>query len=257
MADIRHIHLSSPASHVALVEIDNPPMNALGRGPRGNLLAALDAIDADTDIRAVVLTGRGRAFCSGDDLKEQAEANKIKSAAHFGEFGRVLDRIESFRLPVVAAVNGHCLGGGLELASVCDIRIASTAASFVCSGVNVGLMASAYRLPRLIGVARAKHMLLTGLPHDAATAERFGLVTAVHAPEALMDAAVRLAERIASRAPLSVEAVKRTVSRAPDLSPEEAVELNAKELALLSRSADHREALAAFAEKREPKFTRE
>ncbi len=169
----------------------------------------------------------------------------------------MLDRIESFRLPVVAAVNGHCLGGGLELASVCDIRIASTAASFVCSGVNVGLMASAYRLPRLIGVARAKHMLLTGLPHDAATAERFGLVTAVHAPEALMDAAVRLAERIASRAPLSVEAVKRTVSRAPDLSPEEAVELNAKELALLSRSADHREALAAFAEKREPKFTRE
>ena len=99
--------------------------------------------------------------------------------------------------PSSAAINGWCLGGGLELASVCDIRIASTEAKFVCSGVNVGLMASAYRLPRLIGVARAKHMLLTGSPHDAATAERFGLVTAVHAPEALMAEAVALAERIA------------------------------------------------------------
>ncbi|MEI9989838.1 MAG: enoyl-CoA hydratase/isomerase family protein [Rhizomicrobium sp.] len=251
------IHFSSPASHVALLEIDNPPMNALGREPRAELLARLEEIDADKSFRAVVLTGRGRAFCSGDDLKEQAEANKAGSGAHFGEFGRVLERIETFRLPVVGAVNGHCLGGGLELASVCDIRIASTAARFVCSGVNVGLMASAYRLPRLIGVARAKHMLLTGLPHDAATAEAFGLVTAVHAPDALLEEAIKLAQRTASRAPLSVEAVKRNASLAPNLSPEEAAEANARELAVLSRSTDHREALAAFAEKREPNFRRE
>jgi enoyl-CoA hydratase/carnithine racemase len=250
------IHDTRPAPHVALIEIDNPPMNALGRAPRAALLERLDAIDADKAIRCVVLTGHGRAFCSGDDLKEQAAANKAGSGAHFGEFGRVLDRIESFRVPVIAAVNGHCLGGGLELASVCDIRIASTAASFVCSGVNVGLMASAYRLPRLIGVARAKHMLLTGAPQDALTAEKFGLVTAVHAPEALMAEALKLAERIASRAPLSVEAVKRTAALAPDLSPEQAALVNAKELAVLSRSADHKEALAAFAEKREPKFRR-
>ncbi|MEJ0027254.1 MAG: enoyl-CoA hydratase/isomerase family protein [Rhizomicrobium sp.] len=251
------IHFSAPAGHVALLEIDNPPMNALGRGPRAELLARLDEIDADKSVRAVVLTGRGGAFCSGDDLKEQTEANKAGSRAHFGEFGRVLERIETFRLPVIAAVNGHCLGGGLELASVCDIRVASTAARFVCAGVNVGLMASTYRLPRLIGVARAKHMLLTGLPHDAETAEKFGLVTAVHAPDALMGEAIKLAQRIASRAPLSVEAVKRNASLAPNLSPEEAAELNAKELAVLSSSADHREALAAFAEKREPKFRRE
>ncbi len=257
MGEVSFVHFSVAAEHVALLEIDNPPMNALGRGPRAELLARLDEIDADTRFRAVVLTGRGRAFCSGDDLKEQIAANKAKSGAHFGEFGRVLERIETFRLPVIAAVNGHCLGGGLELASVCDIRIASTAASFVCSGVNVGLLASAYRLPRLIGVARAKHMLLTGLPHDAATAERFGLVTAVHSPDALIAEAIKLAQRIASRAPLSVEAVKRTASRAPDLSPDEAAELNAKELAVLSRSADHNEALAAFAEKREPVFRRE
>jgi enoyl-CoA hydratase/carnithine racemase len=251
------IHFSKPAAHVALLEIDNPPMNALGRGARAALLARLDEIDADKDVRAVVLTGRGRAFCGGDDLKEQAEAQKEKSSAHLGEFGKVLDRIETWRLPVIAAVNGWCLGGGLELASVCDIRIASSEAKFVCSGVNVGLMASAYRLPRLIGVARAKHLLLTGSPHDAATAERFGLVTAVHRPEALLTEAITLAERIASRAPLSVEATKRTAALAPDLSPEEAAAVNGKELAVLTRSADHTEALAAFIAKREPVFRRE
>ena len=169
----------------------------------------------------------------------------------------MLERIETYRLPVIAAINGWCLGGGLELASVCDIRIASSEAKFVCSGVNVGLMASAYRLPRLIGVARAKHMLLTGSPHDATTAERFGLVTAVHAPEALMAAALALAERIASRAPLSVEATKRTAAMAPDLTPEDAAKVNAKELSVLGKSADHKEALAAFIAKREPLFRRE
>ena len=251
------VHFSKPAKHVALLEIDNPPMNALGRAPRAAMLERLDACDADPDARCVVLTGRGRAFCSGDDLKEQAEAQKQKSSAHFGEFGRVLDRIETYRLPVIAAVNGHCLGGGLELASVCDIRIASRAARFVCSGVNVGLMASSYRLPRLIGVARAKHMLLTGSPVEASVAYEFGLVTAVHDAEALMAEAIALAERIASRAPLSVEAVKRSAALAPDLSPQEFAAVNNKELAVLSRSADHREALAAFAEKREPVFKRE
>jgi len=251
------IHFAKSAAHVALLEIDNPPMNALGRAARAALLARLDEIDADKDARVVVLTGRGRAFCGGDDLKEQAEAQKAKSSAHLGEFGKVLERIETYRLPVIAAVNGWCLGGGLELASVCDIRIASIEAKFVCSGVNVGLMASAYRLPRLIGVARAKHMLLTGSPLDAATAELFGLVTAVHPPEMLMKEAIALAERIASRAPLSVEATKRTAALAPDLSPQEAAQVNAKELAVLARSADHKEALAAFIAKREAVFRRE
>jgi enoyl-CoA hydratase len=100
-------------------------------------------------------------------------------------------------------------------------------------------------------------MLLTGSPHDAATAEKFGLVTAVHAPDDLMSEAITLAERIASRAPLSVEAAKRTAQLAPDLSPKEAAEVIAKELSVLSRSADHKEALAAFIAKREAVFRRE
>jgi enoyl-CoA hydratase/carnithine racemase len=117
-------------------------------------------------------------------------------------------------------------------------------------------MASAYRLPRLIGVARAKAMLLTGTPHDAATAERYGLVTAIHEAEELVPAALALATRIATRAPLSVEATKRMAGAAPDLDGPAAAARQAAEFGVLVRTEDHAEALAAFAEKREPVFTR-
>jgi enoyl-CoA hydratase/carnithine racemase len=157
---------------------------------------------------------------------------------------------------VVAAINGWAVGGGLELALCCDIRLASTEAKFVCAGVNVGLMASTYRLPRLIGTSRAKAMLLTGLPHDAETAERYGLVTGLHAPDELRGAAVALAERIATRAPLSVEATKRTANRAVDLAPDDFNAMAAAELDVLRASKDHQAALAAFRDRGEPTFTR-
>ena len=120
----------------------------------------------------------------------------------------------------------------------------------------MGLMASVYRLPRLIGVARAKHMLLTGNPHDAEMAERFGLVTGVHESHELIPAALAFAERVASRAPLSIEATKRVASRAPELTPEEALEAQAQELQVLIQTSDHRAAVTAFLEKRKPVFTR-
>ena len=157
---------------------------------------------------------------------------------------------------MIAAVNGWCIGGGLELALCCDIRIASREAKFVCAGVNIGLMASAWRLPRLIGEARAKQMLFTGSPFDAAAAERFRLVTAVHAPDELIGAALALAERIAGRAPLSIEATKRMASAAANMTEADAAKASAAELDILVKSADHAEALAAFREKRNPKFTR-
>jgi enoyl-CoA hydratase len=117
-------------------------------------------------------------------------------------------------------------------------------------------MASAYRLPRLIGVARAKHMLFTGMPYDARTAYEFGLVTAVHRPEDLEREAIALAERIASRAPLSVEATKKMVGRALDLTSEDAARVQGEQVATLAQSEDHKSALAAFREKREPDFSR-
>ena len=245
------VHVEPLSEAVVLLEIDNPPMNPLGVEMRATFMAALDQVETNDALRCLIVTGRGRAFCSGDDLKNVSPAGEDLAG-----FGKLLDRLEATRVPVIAAVNGWCVGGGFELALCCDIRIASSEARFVCAGVNVGLMASTYRLPRLIGVSRAKAMLLTGLPHDAETAERYGLVTGLHAPEHLRPAAIALAERIASRAPLSVEATKRTATRAPDLSPEDANAMLGQEVRALRRSADHKEAVAAFRERRDPVFTR-
>ena len=252
------IHVRREGDHVALLVIDNPPRNTLGTAMRAKLRESLTQLDADLAVRAVVLTGRGKAFCSGDDVREEFEnvAGGGARGANLLDFGRLLDQLESFRAPVIAAINGWCVGGGIELALCCDLRLASTETKFVCAGVNIGLAASAYRLPRLIGVAHAKHMLFTGQPYDAETVTRFGLVSELHQPDELLPAALRLAERIASRAPLSVEASKRLANRAPTLTPEEAVTAQATELATLVGSADHLAAVTAFLEKRTPVFTR-
>ena len=249
------IHFSRPVAHTALLEIDAPPSNALGRELRREFLLHLDAIERDDAIRVVILTGRGKSFCSGDDLKER-EAARSGGEDPALSFAALIDRIENLRVPVIAAINGWAVGGGLELTLCCDIRIAASDAQFVCAAVNVGLIASAWRLPRLIGVGPAKHMLLTGSPFDAATVERFGLVTEVVPAEKLRDAGLLLADRIATRAPLSVEATKRVAGQAIDLDRDEAARALAKEFQSLIKSADHAEALAAFREKRPPQFRR-
>lgn len=249
------VRLDRPAAHIARFTIDNPPRNALGTAIRERFAAQLDELAADHSIRCVIITGTGAAFCSGDDLRE-AGTRGAGAQDSLHQFGALLAKIEHFRCPVIAQINGHAVGGGLELALCCDIRIAAPAASFIAAGVNVGLMASVFRLPRLIGVARAKRMLLTGLPIDAVTAQEWGLVTDLIEAPMLADDTLRLAHRIASRAPLSVEAAKRQSSRALDHTAEEAQATARAELEILSKSADHKEGLAAFAERREPKFTR-
>lgn len=239
------IEVSRPGPHVAQVTIANPPTNALGDTIRPHLIAALQGLHDDTNTRAVILTGAGRMFCAGDDIREVATRG-ARMAASLAEFQILFDLIESLRPPVIAAINGPAFGGGLELALCCDIRLAASSARLAASGVNMGLMASVVRLPRIVGVARAKAMLLGGQPVDAATALRYGLVTGVHDEAALPEAAIALATHIAGRAPLSVEAAKRNIdgNGAPD------------DLARLTASADHREAVAAFLEKRAPVFTR-
>jgi len=155
---------------------------------------------------------------------------------------------------VIAAINGSALGGGLELALACDIRLASTNATFACSAVNVGLLLSWHRLPRVVGMGRASEMLLSGQTYGAEQAERWGLVTDLHPPDQLIDAAVLLAERIASRAPLSLEATKSVAQRAFELSAIEANALQTELFLQLATSSDHLEAVRAFLEKRSPRF---
>lgn len=245
------IHFTRPAPHVALAELDLPPTNALGAGMRRLMIEGLAAIEADLDVRCVVLTGRGKLFCAGNDLRELAD-RAPDDLSPISDFNALVGRVESLRMPVIAAVNGGALGGGLDLALACDIRLAAEGASFTASGVNVGLMASVGRLPRLIGVGPAKAMLLTGAPVDAATALRLGLVTGVYAGDRLLDEALKLAARIASRAPLAVEAAKRFAG----MGPEETGREMGDALEALASSDDHREGVAAFLEKRGPSFRR-
>ena len=245
------IRQESGGPGVLVFTLDNPPMNPLGESMRARLVELLDHAAAAPDVRALVITGEGSAFCSGDDLKASTPAAGAKAG-----FSMLLEKLERTRQPIIAAINGWCIGGGFELALCCDIRVASQQARFVSAGVNMGLMTSAYRLPRLIGESRAKAMALTGLPVDAATAERYGLVTGLHADADLMPAALALAQRIASRAPLSVEATKALASRACDLSRDEAADIQRSEVERLRASDDHREAVAAFREKRDPIFRR-
>jgi len=250
------VRVERPAEGVVVATLDRPPVNALDGAARRALLDLLDEVERDAELRCLVLTGTGRMFCAGADLKEEEKLEGEETGSFFGEFGRILVGIAQVRVPVIAAVNGACMGGGLEVALMCDIRIASTEARFTASGVNVGLIASFYSLTQLLGSGPAASMLLTGQACDAARAERFGLVTDVHPPERLMDEAVVLAKRIASRAPLSVEATKRCMRQAPDLSAEEAFKLQGRETLALAATADHKEALRAFFERRDGRYER-
>ncbi len=245
------IHAEPGGPGVLVITLDNPPMNPLGESMRSRFIGILDEAAQADDLRALVITGRGKAFCAGDDLKSGKTA-----AGGTAGFGKLLERLDQLPQPIIGAINGWCIGGGFELSLCCDIRIASPQARFVAAGVNMGLMASAYRLPRLIGESRAKAMLLTGLQVDAQTAEHYGLVTGVHAEADLMSAAIELAQRIASRAPLSVEATKSLAGKASDLSRQEATAIQRTVLEQLRGSDDHREAVAAFREKRDPAFHR-
>lgn len=242
-----HIHVSRPTGSILLVELDAPPANALGLAVRAELVKVLDEIAADEETRAIVLTGRGGMFCGGDDLREAHARSGPAALAAVENFNRLMDWIEALRAPVVAAIDGWCFGGGLELALACDIRLASDRAVFAASGVNIGLMASATRLPRLIGAARAKAHLLTGAQFGPERALADGIVTAVHPPADLLPQAFRLAEWIASRAPLAVEATKRVVDGRSYVE---------EELPALAASADHREAVDAFMAKRAALFKR-
>ncbi len=249
------VALNRPAAHVARLTIETPGRNALGRAARAELAAHLDALECDLDVRAVVLTGAGETFCSGDDLRELHAAGGATPEG-FAAWARLFDRLERLRPPTIAAVDGWAVGGGLELAACCDLRLAADRAQFTAAGVSNGIVASVWRLPRLIGPARAKAMLLTGSPVDAPTALAWGLVTALHPPEVLADAALAVAARIASRAPLAVEATKTLASNALDLPRDQGLARMAAAQERLAATADHAEALAAFAEKRAPQFRR-
>ena len=237
---------------VALVKLNNPPLNLLNPGLLRELCELFQELDRDDAMRAVVLTGSQRAFCAGWTVTEKVEAG---SETNIGQ--SCYDRIESSRLPVIAAIDGHCLGGGLELALACDIRYASEKASIGLTEANISLTATFggnTRLPWLIGEANAKRMIYTAARLNGQEAVRYGVAQEVYPSEELVDKALELAHLIATKAPRTIAVAKETIHsyRSEDFKAGFARENQKAYYA--SRSEDAKEGRAALKEKRQPKF---
>jgi enoyl-CoA hydratase len=258
MAAAPTVARKSEEDGVEVVILKNPPLNLLNRTVMRELGEALDAVDASPATRCVILTGDGAYFSAGADLKEIATIG-IDRASEVAAAGQaVFARFESIRPPVIAALNGLAVGGGLELALSCDLRIAGESAKLGAPEVNYGLMPAyggTQRLPRLVGNARAKEMMFTGNLLSAPDALKIGLVNRVVPAGHELRAARDLAHTIAQRAPRAVAAVKRAVEDGSELSLQEGlgVELREFEKEVL-HSEDLGEGISAFIERRPPKF---
>jgi E-phenylitaconyl-CoA hydratase len=251
---------------ILVVTIDRPEArNALSLEMSRQLISIWENFRDDPACRVAVLTGAGEtSFCAGADLKEvggfyrsmtsQERRERARTGPGLGGITRNLDPGK----PIIAAINGHCLAGGLELALACDIRIASEAATFGLPEVQWGLMPGAggsQRLPRTVPLTVALEMLLTGTAIDAETACRCGLVSRVVPAENLLTEALEVARRIVRAAPLSVKAVRAAAYEGLELALDDGLELEQEYAEPLRESADVQEGLTAFIEKRDPEWT--
>ena len=240
----------------AVVTLNRPHvLNALNQATMEALVQALESMDRDEQVRCVVITGAGRAFAAGADVNEMAEATAAEMLA--GYRFQQWERIRRMTMPLVAAVNGIALGGGCELAMLCDMIVAAETAQFGQPEINLGIMPGAggtQRLTRAIGKARAMEMVLTGRPISARQAEAFGLVTKVVPAEAVLDEAVALAKEIASKPPVAVRLAKEAVLKAFDTTVEGGLDYERKAFYLLFATEDRTEGIQAFLEKRKPVF---
>ncbi|WP_260854766.1 enoyl-CoA hydratase/isomerase family protein [Mesorhizobium amorphae] len=249
----------SVEGYVATVTLDRPEaMNAIDPETETELQDILARIEADSAIRAVVLTGAGeKAFCTGADLKKTMAISETYAAKAFAAGDESFVSGFSIDKPIICAINGYALGGGLELALACDIRLAAAHARFGLPEVKVGTIPGAggtQRLPRTIGASDAMLMLLTGDMVDATEALRLGLISRIAPAADLLREAHALAERIAANAPLSVRAIKRLVTDGRALPLNEAIRLERLVWGLLRDTEDRLEGRRAFQEKRPPNY---
>ena len=242
---------------VAILTIDRPKaLNALNPDVLADLKAAFEGIDQNT-VRCVVLTGAGdKSFVAGADIGSMSTMTKAEGT-DFGKLGNdIFLMIESFPLPVIAAVNGFALGGGCELAMSCDIRICSDNAMFGQPEVGLGItpgFGGTQRLPRIVGLGMAKQLLYTARNIDAAEALRIGLVNAVVPQAELMDTAVKMANNVAKNAPIAVRACKKAVNEGMQVSIDKAVEIEEKLFGGCFETHDQVEGMACFLSREKPK----
>ena len=244
--------------HVAVLTINRPDkLNALNQKVHAEGVAALDELRRDDGTRVVVITGSGeKAFIAGADITEFAGQTPVTQRDLFHE-RTFFNSIDTFPKPIIAMINGFCLGGGNELALACDIRVCSENSRFSQPEINLGIMCGgggSQRLANLIGEGRAMEMLLTGDMIDAATALRFGLVNHVHPAEELVSRTMELAGKIAEKAPIALQLSKEAVKFASRSNLDEGLRREVDLFAICFSTEDKQEGVAAFLEKRKPVF---
>jgi 2-(1,2-epoxy-1,2-dihydrophenyl)acetyl-CoA isomerase len=256
MTDGLRVDVDGP---VATLTLDRPEaLNALTIPMKVALREALERIATDRTVRAVILTGAGRAFCAGQDLAEREAPDAAPLDDELRQrYNPIIRAIRSMGQPVIAAVNGVAAGAGASLAFACDLRIAASDARFVLAFGRIGLIpdsGATWFLPRLVGGARAAEMAFVGDPVSADEALGMGLVSRVVPADDLMTEARALADRIADAAPMALALTKAALERAESIDLETALEGEAKLQGIAGATADHAEGLAAFREKRAPRF---
>ena len=247
---------------IGILTLNRPEKyNAFTSGMLHALVAALDDFETRDDVQVVILTGAGKGFCSGGDIGGMGEGHEARPHMTKERIWREIQafpkRAARFEKPLLCAVNGAAVGGGMDLALACDIRIASTRARFSETYGKIGLApggGGGYFLPRIVGKAHALEMLWTADFMDAETALSIGLVNHVYADEDLMAETIKLAKRIAGQPPLSVRLIKRLVDQSLRSDMDTAFDLVSSHIAILRSGPDHKEAIAAFKEKRPGKY---
>jgi 2-(1,2-epoxy-1,2-dihydrophenyl)acetyl-CoA isomerase len=247
---------------VATITLNRPEaLNALTVPMKQDLLAAFRRVERDPAVRAVILTGAGRAFCAGQDLRERLEPNAAPLGVEVRDrYNPLIQAMRGLPKPIVGAINGVAAGAGASLAMACDIRIASDAATFSLAFGRVGLVpdsGATWFLPRLVGVTRAAELALLNDAVAAADAVRLGLVGRVVPAEQLATEARSVAARLAAGAPKAIALTKRALDAAWSHDLDAALEYEAQLQDMAGRTKDHAEGLAAFTEKRPPRFTGE
>ena len=243
--------------HVAVIKLNRPDaLNALNTQLLGELCSALEDADGNDKVRCIVITGSDKAFAAGADIKEMSEKGFV-GVFFENLFARTNDRISAIRKPIIAAVSGYALGGGCELAMMCDFIIAADSAKFGQPEINLGVIAGmggTQRLTRYVGKSKSMDMNLTGRFMDAEEAERAGLVSRVVPAKKLMDEALGAAQKIAEKSLLTTMAAKEAVDRSFETTLSEGILFERRVFHSMFATEDQKEGMAAFLEKRQAQF---